>query len=42
MIQNCFHMSLVEIIPHCDTLAHFDLEIHQMDVRTTFMNVDLK
>jgi hypothetical protein len=32
----------VEIIPHYDTVAHFDLELHQIDVKTTFLNRDLK
>jgi hypothetical protein len=42
MIQNCFHKPWVEIIPHYDIVAHFDLELHQMDVKTTFLNEDLK
>jgi hypothetical protein len=42
MIQNCFHKPWVEIIPHCDIVAHFDLELHQIDVKTTFLNEDFK
>jgi hypothetical protein len=32
----------VEIILHYDTIAHFDLELHKMDVKTTFLNLNLK
>jgi hypothetical protein len=32
----------VETIPHYDTVAHFALELHQIDVKTTFLNWDLK
>jgi hypothetical protein len=42
MIQIVFTSHELRQFHIIDTVAHFDLELHQMDVKTTFLNWDLK